>query len=311
MNSIIEFISKNDSIIMTGLFVLIIILTAIVTIMDFVNKRNSKDSIEDEELIDFNVPNNETPVDNLVLNINEDIALKNETVVLQEEKKEPSVEVTEIKYVEDDEELEKTKAKIELQTLKEELIKSETEKAEKNINEANAPVYIGDSEEPVEPVQSKLDEFEQAQEENAIISLDQFNKISDKVYDENEITQFQYKDEGNEPISIQELEQLYNTKELKVIAEPSQPEVKVEPIKVSEIIEVKDETVTIPDAFVSTDTKFKNSPIISPVFGIDVQEKINAIELENTANLGKLDEEIRKTNEFLNTLRELRKNLEP
>ena len=63
--------------------------------------------------------------------------------------------------------------------------------------------------------------------------------------------------------------------------------------------------------FVSTDTKFKNSPIISPVFGIDVQEKINAIELENTANLGKLDEEIRKTNEFLNTLRELRKNLEP
>ena len=106
MNSIIEFISKNDSIIMTGLFVLIIILTAIVTIMDFVNKRNSKDSIEDEELIDFNVPNNETPVDNLVLNINEDIALKNETVVLQEEKKEPSVEVTEIKYVEDDEELE-------------------------------------------------------------------------------------------------------------------------------------------------------------------------------------------------------------
>lgn len=296
---------------MTGLFVLIIILTAIVTIMDFVNKRNSKDSIEDEELIDFNVPNNETPVDNLVLNINEDIALKNETVVLQEEKKEPSVEVTEIKYVEDDEELEKTKAKIELQTLKEELIKSETEKAEKNINEANAPVYIGDSEEPVEPVQSKLDEFEQAQEENAIISLDQFNKISDKVYDENEITQFQYKDEGNEPISIQELEQLYNTKELKVIAEPSQPEVKVEPIKVSEIIEVKDETVTIPDVFVSTDTKFKNSPIISPVFGIDVQEKINAIELENTANLGKLDEEIRKTNEFLNTLRELRKNLEP
>ena len=98
---------------------------------------------------------------------------------------------------------------------------------------------------------------------------------------------------------------------MSAITETSHPEVKIEPIKASEIIEVKEEKITIPDTFISTDTKFKNSPIISPVFGIDVQEKINAIELENTANLGKLDEEIRKTNEFLNTLRELRKNLEP
>ena len=315
MNSIIEFISEHDSIIMTGLFILIIVLTAIVTIMDFVNKRNSKESLDDEELIDLCTPKEETPIDNLVLNINEGVALENESVMLQEEKQETPVEVTEIKYVEDDEELEKTKAKIELQTLKEELIKSEAEKSEKDISGANAPVYIGDSEEvsnnEKEHAQLTLDEFEQAQEENAIISLDQFNKISDKVYDENEITQFQYKDEGNEPISIQELEQLYNTKELSAITETSHPEVKIEPIKASEIIEVKEEKITIPDTFISTDTKFKNSPIISPVFGIDVQEKINAIELENTANLGKLDEEIRKTNEFLNTLRELRKNLEP
>ena len=35
-----------------------------------------------------------------------------------------------------------------------------------------------------------------------------------------------------------------------------------------------------------------------------------SIELENTANYEKLDEEIRKTNEFLSKLRELQKNLD-
>ena len=58
--------------------------------------------------------------------------------------------------------------------------------------------------------------------------------------------------------------------------------------------------------------KFKSSPVISPVFGIEKPE-INTssdIELENTANYEKLDEEIRKTNEFLMTLKELQKKLD-
>lgn len=308
MNSIIEFISKNDSIIMTGLFILIIILTAIVTIMDFVNKRNTKDLLGNDEENDFDILNQNQTTDNVVLNINEVVSENIDVPIVVEEKTDSSSELKEIKYVEEDEELEKTKAKLELQNLKEELIKAE---AEKEVKEENIPVYIGAEEETIDVVQTKLDAFEQAQEENAIISLEQFNKISDKVYDENEITQFQYKDEGNEPISIQELEQLYNTKELKVISEDFEQTSVVEPIKVEEVLDVKEDKVAMTDTFVENTNKFKNSPIISPVFGIDVQEKINAIELENTANLGKLDEEIRKTNEFLNTLRELRKNLEP
>ena len=58
--------------------------------------------------------------------------------------------------------------------------------------------------------------------------------------------------------------------------------------------------------------KFKSSPVISPVFGIERPE-INSssdIELENTANYEKLDEEIRKTNEFLMTLKELQSKLD-
>ena len=57
-------------------------------------------------------------------------------------------------------------------------------------------------------------------------------------------------------------------------------------------------------------TKFKNSPIISPVFGLDSNDNVSNIEVENTANLDKLSEEIKKTTEVLNTLKELRKNLQ-
>lgn len=299
MNSIIDFITKNDSIIMMSLFIVIVILTAIVTIMDFINKRNSNNG--DDEI---NFANNSLDENDIVLNLNEETPTAIQEQV--SEKEEKTTELTEIKYVEDDEELEKTKAKLELENLKEELIKAELEN---KIKDENKPVYIkGEEADVIDVVQTKLDEFEQSQEENAIISLEQFNKISDRVYDENEITQ--YKDEGNEPISIQELEKLYNSQETKEEnLEIVKPEVQT--IKAEEVLEVKEEKLVMPENFIEVSPRFKNSPIISPVFGIDTQEKINAIELENTANLGKLDEEIRKTNEFLNTLRELRKNLEP
>ena len=52
--------------------------------------------------------------------------------------------------------------------------------------------------------------------------------------------------------------------------------------------------------------------MISPVYGIEHPNTSSAtdIELENTANYEKLDEEIRKTNEFLMTLKELQKKLD-
>ena len=56
--------------------------------------------------------------------------------------------------------------------------------------------------------------------------------------------------------------------------------------------------------------KFKSSPIISPIYGIEKDSNSNELELENTANYEKLDEEIKKKNEFLMTLRELQKKLD-
>ena len=55
-----------------------------------------------------------------------------------------------------------------------------------------------------------------------------------------------------------------------------------------------------------------NSNFISPIFGL---EKVNLptleeLQIENTANYDKLDQEIKKTNNFLKELHELKKNLE-
>ena len=80
-------------------------------------------------------------------------------------------------------------------------------------------------------------------------------------------------------------------------------------------VEVEKETATPvveKKELYSEHKKFKSSPVISPVYGIEHPTSTNAndIELENTANYEKLDEEIRKTNEFLMTLKELQKKLD-
>lgn len=308
MNQIIDFILNNEITIMTGLLVLIVLLTLIVIVTDAINKKNNKKSaseIFNEGSIDV--------IDAFKEELNEEISLEYTTDLSQYDgilnmdnnniSQNTDENMQEIKYVEDDEELEKTKAQLELKTLKEELIKADLEEKQKQVE-------IIDQEKKTEEIEvidlglDIIEEFESDQEENAIISLEEFNKVSDKIYDQNEITQ--YKDEGNEPISIKELEALYNTKELKVISKDEEL-IPIVEVKKEETPIIKSE---IKEPIENKEFKFKSSPIISPVHGINSDDNITSMALENTANLDKLSEEIRKTNEFLNTLRELRKNLQ-
>ena len=169
----------------------------------------------------------------------------------------------------------------------------------------------------------ELTDFELKQEENAIISLDELMQKSTTMYEANEITQ--YADEGDEPISIQDLEERMNKIKADVIMleAPKNEEVEI----LNEPIVQHIETLITPDAkpkvilddlytieekdIPKPKTGFQSSPIISPIYGITGTSPIDTnLELENTANYDKLDEEIRKTNEFLMTLRELQKNLE-
>jgi hypothetical protein len=151
-------------------------------------------------------------------------------------------------------------------------------------------------------------EHEDEQERKAIISVEEFNKISDEMYDSNEIIQAAYEDEGDEPISLTELENLYNTKEMKAIKLEDFETITEEEKEV--IIKEKEAEIKKMEDLppIALEKKFKSSPFISPVYGIS--ETKETIELEQTANLDKLNEEIKKTNEFLKTLKELQKNLD-
>ncbi len=237
-------------------------------------------------------------------------------IVVEEEKKDDKVsinsiesiynnvkdEVEQLQYT--DAEPNKEEAKEELRKVTEELIKQEQTENNNNIID--------------------LTKFEEEQEENAIISLDELMKKSEVLYQQNEV--MQYQDEGNEPISLDDLEKRMN-KIKQEITELEQDEVNskvVEESKVDTIIPVVEQTVeetpkvklddlnTIKETpkIYREDIVFKSSPIISPIFGIEKHSQENNLELENTANYEKLDQEIRKTNEFIATLKELQKKLD-
>lgn len=342
MSAFLEFLSSNETTIAICLIVIIFVLIMTIIIIDIITKGknvedNSKDFVEsdiDGEKLEANAGEYGMVADSDALNrIDVEAITKN---------LEKTQEIDEIKYVEEDEELEKTKALLELEILKKELAKMEQENAIKeeitaatndmkleespneNVKDAVKELKVSEAEETMtkkddaypmiderkEPLTEETIEvkvptmeeavsaFESAQEENAIISVEELAKASMEITDE-EIAA--YEDDGNEPISIKELEALYQSA--------------MEPItEIKE--ELKEEKITFPElnmkvkpANEAYDGKsFKNAPVISPVYGLKPTE--DSIMLEQTANLDKLNEEIKKTNEFLSALKELRKNLE-
>ncbi len=202
----------------------------------------------------------------------------------------------EIKYVVETPEEIKTEAQMELQRITKELEEKE------------------DDDDKI-----KLTNFELEQEENAIISIHELMKKSQELYDKNE--EVQYQDEGNEPINIEELKERFtsgNANTIEVNAkQPVENKEKVEKTDVkkatlNEFVIPKEKEVLLNKA----PSKFKSSPFISPIYGIEKpkeetnrQENINTVETYANENAS-LDDEIRKTNEFLSVLKELKKNLE-
>lgn len=233
------------------------------------------------------------------------IANEGETEFISQEKEEKQEEVLQYTSVEPSPE----DARRELDRLKEELILQQAQEDEmENI---------------------ALNNYEEEQEANAIISLEELVKKSKDMYEANELSQ--YADEGNEPISLQDLERKLDKKASELedtfVLENVVPEselleteeenneaviVSSEAIKTNTVNTVNTvSTREMPE--ISSERKFKSSPIISPIYGIekkDADMSPTELELENTANYDKLDEEIKKTNEFLMTLRELQKKLD-
>ena len=222
------------------------------------------------------------------------------------------VEEQELEYttIEPDEQT----AKLELKRIAEELEKEEKQE----IQEENI----------------ELTSYEEEQEKTAIISMEELLKKSREMYAANELTQ--YKDEGNEPISLQDLERqreaLFTPMEnsfdiTSVVGEKEEIEevfTKEEKQEISPVENVViEEKREVPQRFVMNDfycvkkeeqteeKKFKSSPIISPIYGIERDaSKETEIALENTANYEKLDEQLRRSNEFVMSMKELQQKLD-
>lgn len=130
--------------------------------------------------------------------------------------------------------------------------------------------------------------FENEQEEKSIISYDELIRVSNDIDERNDLL---LKDEGTEPITLEELYKKH------LENQESESENKLDnPIFIDE--EPK---------------KFKNSEVISPVFGVYknvVKTKYSDEELEKTVNLDDLEAEIRKTEEFLKELKKLKNKLD-
>ena len=130
-------------------------------------------------------------------------------------------------------------------------------------------------------LEDTITNLEALEEENAIISYQELltSRDLDTVNS----------DDGDEPISILEVFKMFDDNNQ-------------EKNESSETIE----KLPLEQAYQGD---FSSTPYLSPISGIE-NENLNEIQLENTANLEKLEKEIRKTNEFLNILNELKKNLD-
>lgn len=171
-----------------------------------------------------------------------------------------------------------------------------------------------------------LTSYEEMQEKEAIISLEELMKRSKEMYESNELTQ--YADEGNEPISLEDLErkvkeslEIEEIVEEKIASEP----VVIEQISMAEVMQEQPEIIKSaePTKFIMDDfltvkeepkkstayQEYRSMPVISPIYGLE-RKNVSSLELENTANYDKLDEEIKKTNEFIMSLKELQENLD-
>ena len=230
-------------------------------------------------------------------------------------------ESKDVKYVNEDSEIEKTKAKMELEQLREKLKKEEEEKnklieanlaLEKEKQEQKEQIEVLEDTivdlKPIKNVETieikeennenKVEEIEKTKEievpvipsvdlsddeEDAIISYEELKNAKNFGYTDEEM--YNNVDEEDAIISMQELEKLY-----------------YESQKIDVALEEKQVNNT------NGNNEINTNQVISPVYGY--QKTDQDLILEQTANLEKLNEEIRKTNEFLKMLKDLKKNLD-
>ena len=298
---------------------------------------NIEENVHTEEVVEVTPTVEEVKVEEVICPVVEEIKIEEEVIEQLEDEEIEPIKVEEIVL----ETMEEPVVE-EVENKEEELVYTSIEPNRQQAQEELMRLTLELEKAEQEQKNIDLTAYEEEQEENAIISLDELVAKSKEMYEANEVTQ--YADEGNEPISLEDLERRMNKINEEVIAIENEDIEKIEDtsydtpvitetfdlnevipqleelvaeeepvqmrlddfdtIKVEPVVEEHAEPAR--PAYQST-KKFERSPVISPIYGI---QRKDDIELENTANYEKLDEEIKKTNEFLMTLRELQKNLD-
>ena len=164
-----------------------------------------------------------------------------------------------------------------------------------------------------ELLEERIRDYEDAQEKDAIISMDELYERTKQM---SAIKEEEYNEE-TAPISIEEIEKTMSmnsvepeSSELTETIEKASDPVIVEELDKKEISDYETSKPLSEVYKRDAAIRFQSTPVISPIFGLENKEITNeSIALENTANYEKLDAEIKKTNEFLSTLKELQKKL--
>ena len=273
-----------------GLIALVVLLIIVIIVID---KKESKkkpqnlfDTLNMKIISDPNDYKEDEQLKEKPEQISELIEIKQEIEQTNFEELQPIPEVTTIapSNIEPKEPLSETISKSEDETY----IESDLEKTQAQIRVEEITEALKNAQVEEQIQEDKYAKFEEEQEKSAIISYNELKESFEKLYSENE--KIQYLEDDEIPINIDELYELNNQKDDK---------------KVEELVKVKLDDLsefTKPQKPTPQPTStFKNSPLISPVYGI--QEP--PLEVKRT-----VDTDIEDANQFLQSLKELKNNLD-
>ncbi|MBR3661601.1 MAG: hypothetical protein IKN63_06885 [Bacilli bacterium] len=287
MDLILNLFTTKELLIIGGVIGSLIFIVLMLTIWDIVSRKRKESRIIEDAFDEKLIQNIEDNIE--IQKLNKEESLKVETQVVET----LDMDVVPIRKNENLDEVES--------------LEVDSKKIEQKVDNIEPLV--------IEVEEEKLDNCEKAKLELLEIeeSLKNPKSLEDTLYDLEAI------EEENAIISYQEL--LETTKQLNIVNVDSGDE----PISITEIMNMceqplkNEKSVSDEINIISVDEAYKgdftSTPYLSPIVGYenDTNQSVQdlaEIQLENTANLEKLDKEIRKTNEFLTILNDLKKNLD-
>ena len=294
MNLVLELFTKREITIIVGVLGILILVVLILTLLDILSKRKHENNEVEMAFSDpsLDLTNVNKEIKEEITSVQEEQVINKEEIAsIQEEQIISEVGVEELKEVTMDDKK-----------------SSVTEMQEVKPVSYIEPIIIDDFEEEkqvVKPVTNLQQELQKIESE-----LTNPKSLEDTLYD------LELEEEENAIISYQQL--LENTSELEKVVVDSGDEI----ISLKEMINQYDASIdnTIEENMtkVSIDEAYKgdftSTPLLSPIIGLEGSSKevtdLAEIQLENTANLEKLDKELRKTNQFLSILNDLKKKLD-